>query len=165
MYKRQTLRTQTRADIVTLQDRLGTTTLYVTHDQVEAMTMGDRIAVMSAGALQQVAAPQEIYETPANTFVAGSVSYTHLDVYKRQAVSSPKASATQPCAISWRMIDGMRTQNKTTSVSLMRCPCKSRSTTPIPIPIHSHRRGVTGRRGRVGRGPFGGRAPGVVPGG
>ena len=68
-----TLRTQTRADIVTLQERLGTTTLYVTHDQVEAMTMGNRIAVMSAGILQQVAAPQEIYEEPANTFVAGFI--------------------------------------------------------------------------------------------
>jgi len=68
-----TLRTQTRADIVTLQERLGTTTLYVTHDQVEAMTMGDRIAVMNAGMLQQVAAPQEIYERPANTFVAGFI--------------------------------------------------------------------------------------------
>jgi ABC-type sugar transport system ATPase subunit len=68
-----TLRTQTRADIVTLQERLGTTTLYVTHDQVEAMTMGDRIAVMNVGQLQQVAAPQEIYERPANTFVAGFI--------------------------------------------------------------------------------------------
>ncbi len=68
-----TLRTQTRADIVTLQQRLGTTTLYVTHDQVEAMTMGHRIAVMNAGVLQQVARPQEIYEWPANVFVAGFI--------------------------------------------------------------------------------------------
>jgi multiple sugar transport system ATP-binding protein len=65
-----TLRVQTRADIVSLQRRLGTTTLYVTHDQVEAMTMGHRIAVMQKGRLQQVAAPQDLYERPANTFVA-----------------------------------------------------------------------------------------------
>lgn len=65
------LRVQTRADIVALQQRLGTTTLYVTHDQVEAMTMGHRIAVMSHGELQQVAAPQDLYVRPANTFVAG----------------------------------------------------------------------------------------------
>jgi multiple sugar transport system ATP-binding protein len=65
------LRVQTRADIVALQDRLGTTTLYVTHDQVEAMTMGDRIAVMSQGVLQQVAPPEDLYASPANTFVAG----------------------------------------------------------------------------------------------
>ena len=64
------LRVQTRGDIVALQRRLGTTTLYVTHDQVEAMTMGHRIAVMQGGRLQQVAAPQELYERPANTFVA-----------------------------------------------------------------------------------------------
>jgi multiple sugar transport system ATP-binding protein len=64
------LRVQTRADIVALQDRLATTTLYVTHDQVEAMTMGDRIAVMSQGILQQVAPPEELYALPANTFVA-----------------------------------------------------------------------------------------------
>jgi ABC-type sugar transport system ATPase subunit len=64
------LRVQTRADIVGLQKRLGTTTLYVTHDQVEAMTMGDRIAVMSAGVLQQVAPPQDLYDRPGNTFVA-----------------------------------------------------------------------------------------------
>ena len=64
------LRVQTRADIVELQSRLSTTTLYVTHDQVEAMTMGHRIAVMSHGLLQQVAAPEELYSRPANVFVA-----------------------------------------------------------------------------------------------
>ena len=64
------LRVQTRADIVALQQRLATTTLYVTHDQVEAMTMGHRIAVMQSGVLQQVATPHELYNRPANTFVA-----------------------------------------------------------------------------------------------
>ncbi len=64
------LRVQTRADIVELQSRLKTTTLYVTHDQVEAMTMGHRIAVMSEGRLQQVAAPEDLYAKPTNVFVA-----------------------------------------------------------------------------------------------
>jgi multiple sugar transport system ATP-binding protein len=64
------LRVQTRADIVELQNRLKTTTLYVTHDQVEAMTMGHRIAVMNEGVLQQVATPEALYATPANAYVA-----------------------------------------------------------------------------------------------
>src|SRR5438309_2614715 len=64
------LRVQTRAEILRLQQRLGTTTVYVTHDQVEAMTMGDRIAVMSNGVLQQIGTPEELYTRPANTFVA-----------------------------------------------------------------------------------------------
>jgi multiple sugar transport system ATP-binding protein len=64
------LRVQTRAEILRLQKRLGTTTIYVTHDQIEAMTMGDRIAVMSKGVLQQLGTPEELYEHPANTFVA-----------------------------------------------------------------------------------------------
>ena len=64
------LRLQTRADIVAMQRRLGTTVLYVTHDQVEAMTMGHRIAVMSEGRLQQVDEPIALYERPVNTFVA-----------------------------------------------------------------------------------------------
>jgi multiple sugar transport system ATP-binding protein len=64
------LRVQTRAEILKLQKRLGTTTIYVTHDQVEAMTMGDRIAVMSRGVLQQIGTPEDLYTTPANTFVA-----------------------------------------------------------------------------------------------
>jgi|tagenome__1003787_1003787.scaffolds.fasta_scaffold20881186_2 multiple sugar transport system ATP-binding protein len=67
------LRVQTRAEISALQDRLGTTTLYVTHDQVEAMTMGDRVAVMRKGELQQVAPPQELYDQPVNMFVGGFI--------------------------------------------------------------------------------------------
>jgi multiple sugar transport system ATP-binding protein len=67
------LRVQTRAEISRLQDRLGVTTVYVTHDQVEAMTMGDRVAVMRKGELQQVAPPQELYERPVNLFVGGFI--------------------------------------------------------------------------------------------
>jgi multiple sugar transport system ATP-binding protein len=67
------LRVQTRAEILRLQRRLGTTTIYVTHDQVEAMTMGDRIAVMSNGLLQQVGKPPDLYNTPVNLFVAAFI--------------------------------------------------------------------------------------------
>jgi len=67
------LRVQMRADIARLQRELETTTIYVTHDQVEAMTMGDRVAVMSGGILQQVDAPQRLYDHPANLFVAGFI--------------------------------------------------------------------------------------------
>ncbi len=67
------LRVQMRADIAHLQRELGTTTLYVTHDQVEAMTMGDRVAVMNKGVLQQVDAPQRLYDRPENLFVAGFI--------------------------------------------------------------------------------------------
>jgi multiple sugar transport system ATP-binding protein len=67
------LRVQMRADIKKIQHDLGTTTIYVTHDQVEAMTMGDRVAVMRKGELQQVASPQELYDRPVNVFVAGFI--------------------------------------------------------------------------------------------
>jgi multiple sugar transport system ATP-binding protein len=67
------LRVQTRAEIARLHQRLGTTTVYVTHDQVEAMTMGDRIAVMRDGLLQQTGTPQELYDNPKNVFVAGFI--------------------------------------------------------------------------------------------
>jgi multiple sugar transport system ATP-binding protein len=67
------LRVQMRADIAKLQHDLGTTTIYVTHDQIEAMTMGDRVAVMRDGVLQQVGSPQELYDAPANQFVAGFI--------------------------------------------------------------------------------------------
>jgi len=67
------LRVHMRAEIAGLQHDLGVTTIYVTHDQVEAMTMGDRVAVMRKGELQQVAPPQELYERPVNLFVGGFI--------------------------------------------------------------------------------------------
>ena len=77
------LRVQTRAELIKLHERVNTTTIYVTHDQVEAMTMGDRIAVMSLGILQQLDTPQNLYDKPANKFVAGfigSPSMNFVDV-------------------------------------------------------------------------------------
>ena len=67
------LRVAMRAEIAGIQQRLGVTTIYVTHDQVEAMTMGDRVAVMRKGEIQQVATPQELYDTPVNLFVGGFI--------------------------------------------------------------------------------------------
>ena len=67
------LRVQTRTEVSELQQRLGTTMVYVTHDQTEAMTLGDRLAVMRTGLLQQVGSPQELYDNPVNLFVAGFI--------------------------------------------------------------------------------------------
>ena len=75
------LRVQTRAELASLQQRLGTTTIYVTHDQVEAMTMGDRVAVLKDGELQQVAPPRELYDAPANEFVAGFIGSPAMNIF------------------------------------------------------------------------------------
>jgi multiple sugar transport system ATP-binding protein len=74
------LRVQTRTEIAALQRRLGTTTVYVTHDQVEAMTMGDRVAVLKDGQLQQFASPNELYDKPANVFVAGFIGSPSMNL-------------------------------------------------------------------------------------
>src|SRR5205085_414856 len=78
------LRVQMRAEIHQLQRRLGVTTLYVTHDQVEAMTMGDRVAVMRTGHLQQVDTPQTLYEHPVNEFVAGFIGSPAINLVEAQ---------------------------------------------------------------------------------
>jgi multiple sugar transport system ATP-binding protein len=75
------LRVQTRAEITKLHQQLGTTFIYVTHDQVEAMTMGTRIAVMKDGALQQVDSPQNLYDRPANQFVAGFIGSPSMNFF------------------------------------------------------------------------------------
>lgn len=81
------LRVQTRTEIAALQRRLGTTTVYVTHDQVEAMTMGDRVAVLRFGQLQQFASPADLYDKPANAFVAGFIGSPAMNLLTGRIVS------------------------------------------------------------------------------
>ncbi len=80
------LRVQVRAEIRALQARTRTTMIYVTHDQVEAMTLGDRIAVLDRGRLQQVAPPREVYEAPANAFVAGFMGNPPMNLFPTRVV-------------------------------------------------------------------------------
>jgi multiple sugar transport system ATP-binding protein len=82
------LRVQTRAEIHRLQRDLGITTIYVTHDQVEAMTMGDRVAVMRDGVLQQVDTPQNVYDYPANRFVAGFIGSPAMNLVEARVAKS-----------------------------------------------------------------------------
>ena len=88
------LRVQTRAEIAKLQRRLGVTTMYVTHDQIEAMTMGDRVAVLRRGVLMQCASPGELYETPDNLFVAQFIGSPSMNVVKGKVESASGDSIT-----------------------------------------------------------------------
>lgn len=99
------LRAETRAQIVKLQRQLGTTTIYVTHDQTEAMTMGDRIAVMNAGQIQQLATPLELYNHPANRFVAefiGSPPMNFLTVQVKPPLTLEHAQFHLTLPENWR---------------------------------------------------------------
>src|ERR1700744_1047794 len=92
------LRVQTRTQIASLQHRLGVTTVYVTHDQTEALTMGDRIAVLKDGVLQQVGTPRELYGDPINVFVAGFIGSPVMNLFGSDVVDGGIAfgSATVP---------------------------------------------------------------------
>ena len=81
------MRVQMRAEINKLHTRLGTTMIYVTHDQIEAMTMGDRICVMKDGVIQQIDTPLNIYDKPANTFVAGFIGTPPMNIFKGTLVN------------------------------------------------------------------------------
>jgi multiple sugar transport system ATP-binding protein len=82
------LRVEMRAEITRIQRDLGVTTMYVTHDQVEAMTLGDRVAVMSKGVLQQLASPQELYDRPVNLFVAEFIGSPAMNVLEAEVVQT-----------------------------------------------------------------------------
>jgi multiple sugar transport system ATP-binding protein len=96
------LRVQMRAEVSRLQSQLGTTTVYVTHDQTEAMTLGDRVAVMRAGLLQQVGSPQELYDNPNNLFVAGFIGSPAMNFMPAQVdgerAKLPMAEVPLPAA-------------------------------------------------------------------
>jgi multiple sugar transport system ATP-binding protein len=84
------LRVQMRSEIARIQSDLGVTTIYVTHDQTEAMTMGDRVAVMRKGELQQVDTPQELYERPVNLFVAGFIGSPAMNLLEARVSLAPE---------------------------------------------------------------------------
>jgi multiple sugar transport system ATP-binding protein len=99
------MRTQIRTEIADLQRKMQATTVYVTHDQVEAMTMGDRVAVMRAGELQQIATPQDLYDYPANIFVAGFIGSPAMNLFYTRLQTTESGTlaidfAGKPLAIS-----------------------------------------------------------------
>jgi multiple sugar transport system ATP-binding protein len=87
------LRVATRAEIIKLHQRISTTVIYVTHDQVEAMTMGDRIAVLNGGIIQQLGTPQELYDHPSNLFVAGFIGSPAMNFFPGAKVASQDGTA------------------------------------------------------------------------
>ena len=101
------LRVQTRTQIASLQRELGVTTVYVTHDQTEALPMGDRIAVLAGGLLQQVGTPQEMYERPANEFVAGFIGSPAMNLGKFKVEGNVAKLGTAEVPLSQATLDAM----------------------------------------------------------
>ncbi|MBI5160830.1 MAG: sn-glycerol-3-phosphate ABC transporter ATP-binding protein UgpC [Micrococcales bacterium] len=100
------LRVQTRTQIASLQRRLGVTTVYVTHDQTEALTMGDRIAVLKDGILQQVGTPRDLYERPDNVFVAGFIGSPAMNLFLADIVEGGATFGTSVAAIERQALSG-----------------------------------------------------------
>jgi len=110
------LRVQTRTQIASLQRRLGVTTVYLTHDQVEAMTMGDRVAVMKDGVLQQVDTPRALYERPANVFVAGFIGSPAMNLLELKIVTGGVQFGTGSIKVDSAVLG--KTKAKTVTVGL-----------------------------------------------
>jgi multiple sugar transport system ATP-binding protein len=106
------LRVQTRTEISRLQRELGVTTIYVTHDQTEAMTMGDSVAVMNRGELQQLAAPQELYDRPANLFVAGFIGSPAMNMVEATLGRADGSAFVETAAFRLRVDEEARLSRK-----------------------------------------------------
>jgi multiple sugar transport system ATP-binding protein len=130
------LRVQMRTEVAKLQSELGTTTVYVTHDQTEAMTLGDRVAVMRSGTLQQVGAPQELYDSPANLFVAGFIGSPAMNfmpaTIEGGKLKLPIGEVDAPAGVeqggSGRLIAGIRPESFE-DASLVDADARGRGTT------------------------------------
>ena len=101
------LRVQTRTQIASLQRRLGVTTVYVTHDQTEALTMGDRIAVLKDGILQQVGTPRDLYEKPNNVFVAGFIGSPAMNLFDAEVVDGGLKFGTATAKVDRETLGGV----------------------------------------------------------
>jgi multiple sugar transport system ATP-binding protein len=99
------LRVQMRGEIARLQRRLGTTTVYVTHDQTEAMTLGDRVVVMRGGVVQQIGTPDELYERPANLFVAGFIGSPSMNFFPARLTSTGLSLAFGEVTLTQPVLD------------------------------------------------------------
>jgi len=108
------LRVQTRTQIASLQRRLGVTTVYVTHDQTEALTMGDRIAVLKDGILQQVGTPRDMYDTPANVFVAGFIGSPAMNLGTFALADGFAQLGTTKIAVPRTAVSALGTDDKNT---------------------------------------------------
>jgi multiple sugar transport system ATP-binding protein len=127
------LRVQMRAEISRLQRELGATTIYVTHDQVEAMTMGDRVAVMRRGRLQQCAAPQTLYDRPANLFVASFIGSPAMNFVQASVVDAQRVrvgdtelAVSLPEHVGRTLALGVRPEHlrRATGASTLRVPAR-----------------------------------------
>jgi len=110
------LRVQTRTQIASLQRRLGVTTVYVTHDQTEALTMGDRIAVLKDGVLQQVGSPRDLYEKPQNVFVAGFIGSPAMNLLPATVVDGGVQFGTSVAAVERDVLSNATSPNVTIGV-------------------------------------------------
>src|SRR5881227_703745 len=104
------LRVQTRTQIASLQRRLGVTTVYVTHDQTEALTMGDRIAVLKDGYLQQVGTPRELYDSPDNVFVAGFIGSPAMNIIDLPVTSDGATIGNRTLPLSREVLSALSSE-------------------------------------------------------
>src|SRR6187549_279939 len=133
------LRVQTRTQIAALQRRLGTTTVYVTHDQTEALTMGDRIAVLKDGVLQQVGTPRDMYDAPANVFVAGFIGSPAMNLGTYQVFDGSAQVGRGRIQLTREAIASLKAEDKNSVVLGFRPESLDRSTPnaegAIPIEV------------------------------